>query len=328
MRRPRIRRPDEPLWSVAVVLVGGAGVAAGLLGLIVHQLAVGWQPWIILAAFARYLMVLAVPGGILLALRRRRAGAIGGVVVVVLAVVSQLPLYVSSAHKASGSGLTLMQANLRVGSADPRSLVRTADARDVGLLATEELTISERGRLIAAGLTTRFPYRLDAALPTGGGGLAIWSRYPLTDTHNYAGYELGVLSAQIDRPDAAPATVVVVHLLPPYPHPSKQWQGEIARLRGLLARARAAGPVIVAGDFNATTDNAQFRSLLSHGYSDGAEQVGAGYLSTYPTDRWFPPVIAIDHVLTAGRAAVTSLSTVALPGSDHRGLLAHVVLAS
>jgi endonuclease/exonuclease/phosphatase (EEP) superfamily protein YafD len=82
--------------------------------------------------------------------------------------------------------------------------------------------------------------------------------------------------------------------------------------------------VVVAGDFNATVDHAQFRDLLDHGYADAAESSGAGYLPTYPTDRWYGPLIGIDHVLFRGMQA-DSADTYDLPGSDHRAVLARLV---
>ncbi|MGB0970723.1 MAG: endonuclease/exonuclease/phosphatase family protein, partial [Mycobacterium sp.] len=47
---------------------------------------------------------------------------------------------------------------------------------------------------------------------------------------------------------------------------------------------------------------------------------GAGFAPTYPSNRWFPPVITIDHVLTRNSAAKW-VRTVDIPGSDHRALL-------
>ena len=174
-------------------------------------------------------------------------------------------------------------------------------------------------------MSATLPYRFDAASP-GGGGLAIWSRYPLSDETNYPGYRLGVLRARVTLPSGQTPTVYAVHLLPPYPYASRTWVTEIGRLRTLLA-GEAAKQVVVAGDFNATPDVAQFRRLSSHGYADAADQSGAGYLASYPTDRALvPPLIAIDHVLTRGGVA-TEASTVALPGSDHRGLLVHLSLS-
>ena len=151
---------------------------------------------------------------------------------------------------------------------------------------------------------------------------------PAVGRKNYPGYELGVLSATMRVSSTESATVLAVHLLPPYPYPSGEWSTEIKQLHHQL-RKLAGGhrPVVVAGDFNATTDHAQFRSLLSGGYQDAAEHSGAGYLTSYPTDRWFGPMIAIDHVLTR-QATATNATTLALPGSDHRGLLVHLRLGA
>jgi endonuclease/exonuclease/phosphatase (EEP) superfamily protein YafD len=81
--------------------------------------------------------------------------------------------------------------------------------------------------------------------------------------------------------------------------------------------------VLVGGDFNATTDDAQFRGILATGYADAAQQAGAGFTPTWPADRWFPPLIAIDHVLTRG-AVARSVDSVRIPGSDHRALVVDV----
>lgn len=303
-------------------VAGCVAVLVAAVALAAHQFPWSWQPGIVLAAFSRQLLWAAPAGVLLLALSRRWAGLAVAVAVLALAVGSQLRLYVDAAPPVGGARVAVLQANLGVGAADPSALVREVRERGVEVLMTEELTIAERERLLAAGLGGLLPHRLDAALPDGGGGLAIWSRYALSDTQNYPGFELGVLAARLSLPTGTAVTVVAVHLQPPYPHPAGTWSAEIARLRGLLREHAAHGhPVLVGGDFNATTDHAQYRRLLHAGYRDAAEERGAGYLATYPTDRWFPPVIAIDHLLSS-RATATTLSTVALPGSDHRGLFA------
>jgi endonuclease/exonuclease/phosphatase family metal-dependent hydrolase len=119
---------------------------------------------------------------------------------------------------------------------------------------------------------------------------------------------------------------VALHLSPPYDQPFGIWRREIAALRGTLAGLPDRAPVIAAGDFNATVDHAQFRDLLSGGYHDAAEDAGAGYLPTYPDDRWWGPLIGIDHVLTRGRASAFAADTFSVPNSDHRALLVHLVL--
>jgi endonuclease/exonuclease/phosphatase (EEP) superfamily protein YafD len=86
-----------------------------------------------------------------------------------------------------------------------------------------------------------------------------------------------------------------------------------------------AGCVIVAGDVNSTTDMRPFRALLRNGYRDAAEQSGAGFKPTFPGNSRLPPLIVIDHVLTRNCTA-TSLRTLKVPGSDHRGLVVTIAI--
>lgn len=323
MNRPRLLLRDEQRrWWLAASVTGWVAVLVAAAALILRQLDVSWQPLVVLASGAHQLLWAAPVAVALFLIARLWFQAGVAAIVLVLAVVSQLGLYIGNGGSSTGPTLAVLQANLKVGAADAASVVRLAQGADVAML--EELTTGERARLAAAGIDRALPSAYTAVLPDGGGGLGIWSRYPLSDEHNYPGYQLGVLSAVAATPHG-PVTVVAVHVLPPYPYAPSTWRGEIARLRGLLGDlAKARRPVIVAGDFNATTDNAQFRALL-HGYVDAAEVSGAGYHPTYPTDRWFGPVIAIDHVL-AYRARPRRLHTVTLPGSDHRGLSVSVGL--
>ena len=301
--------------------MGALALVATLLALNARAIDWTWQPAVAAAAFAHQVLWAAPVALVLLAVVRRWYGTVLAAVLLVLAVLTQLPLYVGADVPTGGTRLTVLQANLKVGAADPTALVRTVRDDAVDVLATEEITTPERTRLIAAGLGRILPYRYEFILPTGGN--AIWSRYPLTERVNQAGFVLGVLSADLHLPGGRSLPVVLVHLLPPYPYPSHIWAGETRRLRTLLSRVH--GTVLVAGDFNGTTDNARFRDLIDHGYTDATEHVGGGYLPTYPTDRFTGPLIAIDHVLTRG-ADATDVRTVALPRSDHRGLLVHVRL--
>jgi endonuclease/exonuclease/phosphatase (EEP) superfamily protein YafD len=65
--------------------------------------------------------------------------------------------------------------------------------------------------------------------------------------------------------------------------------------------------------------------LLTNGYDDAAEQAGSGRDLTYPSNRRFPPLIGIDHVLTRNATAVTT-ETIEVPDTDHRALLATVMV--
>jgi endonuclease/exonuclease/phosphatase (EEP) superfamily protein YafD len=89
--------------------------------------------------------------------------------------------------------------------------------------------------------------------------------------------------------------------------------------------AATAGPaaVIVGGDYNSTPDMRQFRDPRTDGYRDAVEQLGAGFAPTFPSNRWHPPLITIDHILTHN-AAASSIRTIQVPGSDHRTPLATI----
>ena len=85
-------------------------------------------------------------------------------------------------------------------------------------------------------------------------------------------------------------------------------------------------PRVLAGDFNATLDHAELRRLLDRGYRDAAEQAGVALRPTWPAGRTLPPTVTIDHVLADPRIRVISARSVAIPGSDHRGVLADLLL--
>jgi endonuclease/exonuclease/phosphatase family metal-dependent hydrolase len=107
------------------------------------------------------------------------------------------------------------------------------------------------------------------------------------------------------------------------------WQADMAQARRTMrevAGQAQGGAVMVLGDFNSTVDARPFRELLTGGFHDATEQAGVGNPPTYPADSAIPPLIGIDHVIIRDGTAV-SLSTVHVPGSDHRGLAATVEIA-
>ncbi|MCW2494873.1 MAG: hypothetical protein JWQ77_797 [Jatrophihabitans sp.] len=322
LRRPVLRRPGDGWPTIVATLLGLAALAVALLGLLAHELSTEWQPLVIAAALAHTLMFGAPIAVVLLALARRPTAALAVVALVLVAVI-EVPQHISDTRTASGPRLTALQANLRLGSADPAALVANVRAHDVDVLTTEEITGAERDRLVTAGLAAQLPYDFDGTA-AGAGGVMIWSRYPLSEKVVHHGFQLGVLSATVTI-GAQRFTIVVAHMASPYPYPADGWAGELAKLRKIMA-GLATRDVVVGGDFNATVDNAQLRSLLTGGYRDAAESSGAGYLATYPADTWYPPLIGIDHLLLR-HVDASAVSTVALPGSDHRGLLVHLRIA-
>jgi endonuclease/exonuclease/phosphatase (EEP) superfamily protein YafD len=84
------------------------------------------------------------------------------------------------------------------------------------------------------------------------------------------------------------------------------------------------GPVILAGDFNATRQHQALRELLETGFTDAHLATGRGWAATWPVGRRLPPFALIDHVLVSPDLAVASVDEVAISGSDHRAVVATI----
>ncbi|MGK8558003.1 endonuclease/exonuclease/phosphatase family protein [Nocardia gipuzkoensis] len=278
---------------------------------------------VLAASVAPYLMASAVVGVVAFVAMRRWSGAGIAFVVVAAAVWTRAPLYVSGPGDDDGRAVVVMQANLLFDGADPRALVDEVRARKVGLLTVNELTPAAVEDLGGAGLDQLLPYRYLSPGRTAS-GTGIWSSYPLSETIEYDGFVLNQLSAAASIPDVGPVTVYAFHPVPPV-FGTQVWADELSRLREILQRSPSSRPVIAGGDFNATYDHSQFRAMLSGRFDDAVEQAGTGHLVTYPTDKWWPPLVGIDHILIAGGRTV-AVETVNLPGADHRALVAQISL--
>jgi endonuclease/exonuclease/phosphatase (EEP) superfamily protein YafD len=95
------------------------------------------------------------------------------------------------------------------------------------------------------------------------------------------------------------------------------------------------GPLVVAGDFNATLDHEPMRRLLRTGLRDAARQANSGWQPTWPgaTDAAGAlPIgvrlIALDHVLADRYYSAISTSTYPIARSDHRALVARLARSS
>ena len=139
----------------------------------------------------------------------------------------------------------------------------------------------------------------------------IASRLPLTALDG-DGRNIETAVARVETP-MGPVTVVGAHLTRPWPF-QYQW-GQINQADALLTRTAALeGPVVIAGDFNATVAGRIGRKMRSEG---GLTSAG-GYPGTWPVKLPAPLRITIDQVYhTPDLVAVER--RLGLPtGSDHR----------
>jgi endonuclease/exonuclease/phosphatase family metal-dependent hydrolase len=227
---------------------------------------------------------------------------------------------------AAGLPLRVLTANLLVGRAAEARVVSLARSTAADVLFLQELTDDAVTRLKRAGLGELLPYEMTDVEGDSPRGCGIYARYPLSEGLAVAPPSLAQPTAELGLPSGRSVHLVCVHVRPPSPawsrHAAADWRRELS-----LLPPPGDSPVILAGDFNATVDHAQFRRLLRRGYADAASQAGRGLMATWgPEPGGRPALLAIDHVLVDPRCAVRAASAHRLPGSDHRAVYAELRL--
>ena len=258
---------------------------------------------------------------------RRWLVAVAALAVVVAFALAVLPRAFAGPRPniTGGVRVTVMTSNMFEGRGDARTIVDLVRRHRVDVLAVEELTPEAVRRLDAAGLRRLLPHRdVDARPGPSGTGLfsrpALRPRPPADALHQNA-QPRGV----VQLPGAPALDVQAVHPPPPLFGWKAIWEGS---LNALPRPDRSAATLrIHIGDYTATLDHARLRALLGDGgYVDAADATGEGFRTTWPAGRHFPPEIAIDHVLVDPRIAPRDVIVTAVPGSDHRAVIADLEL--
>jgi endonuclease/exonuclease/phosphatase (EEP) superfamily protein YafD len=218
--------------------------------------------------------------------------------------------------------LRVLAANVHEGGASPAGLLRLVDELHPDVLTIEEFTPRFGREMAAAGLDSRLRHHvLD---PAGDArGTAIYSRYPLRRLPT-ADFRFRMARAEASLPGGRRLRIVAVHPIPPR---HSGWVGEWEDVLSTLPSGGQGTPWLLAGDFNATLDQAPFRELDGRGYRDAGEVAGKGLDATFPADgSLLPPPITIDHILADDRFGIAEYEVVPLPDSDHRAIFAELTL--
>ncbi|NUP51004.1 MAG: endonuclease/exonuclease/phosphatase family protein [Catenulispora sp.] len=232
------------------------------------------------------------------------------------------------AARPGGPRLSVMTTNLSLGNADASAVVALVRTKHPDIVLLQEFTPEAEAAFDQAGIGSLLPYRTThpSALAAGS---AIFSRFPLQDPgfrKNWGGFYQ--VHATVSLPGAMPVLLESVHTCSPFSLGQLHcWRTDVAR----EPSATDAPPDtlrILAGDFNATLDHAPLRTLLGHGYRDVADTLGEGLTGTWgPYGRHpFIPPVTLDHVLAATPIGVESIHVYGVPRTDHRAVLAKLVL--
>jgi len=192
---------------------------------------------------------------------------------------------------------------------------------DPDVIAIQEYT-SRWDRALREALAEKYPHIVTVPHDGDAFGEAIFSKYPLREVTHDAAFGLGRFPAQraiVEHP-RGDVMLYNVHLVPPrrvnLRIMRRQFQALVAELES------ATMPIIVAGDFNFTTETRFHERLSGMGLQDAHEEAGRGRASTWPMrDRYsIFPGVGIDHVYVSPSITVQLCEYLPAHGSDHRPL--------
>lgn len=222
---------------------------------------------------------------------------------------------------ASGKRLTVMSVNLLRGHADTDTIGRVVRSDSVDVLVLTEMTDAADLELRADGIYRRLPYTTPSRT---GQTTVIRSRLRSVPASRAAqAAPVSTRNPTVTLRYGKAVSFRAVHPAPPTPRRVRQWRATLSSLAEWATRT--PGPLIMAGDFNASIDHPGMRQLLARNLRDAHEVAGEGRPRTWPNGRSLPAFVHLDHVLVRG-IGVDWVREVLIPGSDHDAILAELVI--
>jgi endonuclease/exonuclease/phosphatase (EEP) superfamily protein YafD len=302
-------------WRLAVawIALGPAAVV------VVGCTAALWWPGELMVHWTLHASLCLVPAVAALARHRRWAGALL-LVMLVGAAPWVRAAYEPRALPAPGlvaARLEVATANLYDFNVDRSAAFDGVLAQGGDLIGLDEVHPSVDGARM--GVDRRWPFQV-MTKPPSILHVALLSRYPLIDTRLHDLDGVGLIETTLVLDGGRRVAVLVTH-------PSSPTSPAAARRRnrhyGEIARLIAArhGPVLVLGDLNCTVAAPAWSGFLE---LTGLRRAAGTEPATWPSFLGRCG-IGIDHILVRD-AGVEGEEAFTIPGSDHRGLKAVVVV--
>ena len=225
---------------------------------------------------------------------------------------------------AAVTDLTVLAANVLVGRADTGALATVLERERPDLVSLPEAGPDYRDKLLP--LVAELGYQAWASTAPGtsdGEGVVLLAAARMGALTVTSGREMRHRYLRATGGALGRRSFFAVHPEAPMgPMRTARWESDIAHIARWCAES--PGP-IVAGDFNATADNAAFRAVLRRCRS-AADGTGKGLVGTFPAGVPTWCGIQIDHVLVPEDARTTRFEVLPIAGSDHRAVLAGISL--
>lgn len=311
------------LWKYLATVLSVAvfsGVVLGFMGPVRFELD-------LLAHFRLHLLLLCIPIAALTLILRRWQALWRTLSAAVLALGGLGALWeVSDRAPAAPDGMavTVLTANLYEPNPTPDAGLGALIAADADILVTHETTKAAfRG---PNALSQHYPFRLSVASPGNAMLTVIWSKFPMRDGKLMLRGAAGPTGAQalIELTPGTEVSVLGVHLA----RPEFSSHGRQIEALDVIAEGLPR-PRIVLGDFNATPWSwAVYRAqrLTQTNRVPGYRVTWRGRYPTGIGEITAPIGQPLDHILISPGIGVSGVRRVPIPGSDHDGVLAELIV--
>jgi endonuclease/exonuclease/phosphatase family metal-dependent hydrolase len=227
-------------------------------------------------------------------------------------------------------GMRLLTGNLSDSVEDISPLAREIVQADADIVLVQELTPRHLEALERCATFDGFPWQLVGARP-GPTGAGLWSRLEVLSSEWWTLQGRAQVRCVVVQPCGHTAELVGVHVPAPVHGRAALWASSLDDLAAHARRRLAAGAaaLVVAGDFNATSDHRPFRMVARAGLLDAAVLRHQAWRMTWPNRvGWgLPRVLRLDHVLVSHLGVAAYRTGRGLP-SDHTPLVVTLTCAN
>lgn len=197
--------------------------------------------------------------------------------------------------------IVVVASNMEFGLGDVGDIERLVTEKQADALVLLEITPDALSRVEASGIPQMLSHRSGRPRDDAGGTM-IFTKEPHQERAGAPVSQFDQVAVEIERPSAGPWLLLGAHPVPPT---LANWSSELADLRAWSDRQDDEIPLVMAGDFNASSAHPGFRGLTS-AMTDAQRATGPGWVRTWPQGSLLPPYIDLDHVLFRGLNVVTA----------------------
>ncbi len=247
------------------------------------------------------------------------------VAVLAVAVTVAAPAFRATSSPKADRDLTVMSANVWVGSANAAQLMDAVRFHSVDVLVLTEATPAILRRLDAEGAADYFSQREGVARAGTYTGTMVLSRYPLSVRSPGTDPTVeGTRSVQPELDVTAPEGTVrlkVAHPAAPLEGDTVEWRAGLRALQSWKQQLDGDELLVMAGDFNSGFGHPGFRDV-AEGLDDAQRTDGQGWVRTWPfAGNRMPAFVQLDHLLSRGLTVVQA-GQVAFNRADHAAVWA------